>query len=274
MTPPSSDPETESSNRKADLDELVARSMEADRHLLPLLPELLADLQALGTLTKHVVSALDAVGIEPGAAVLDLGCGKGAVAVVLADTFDVQIEGIDAFAPFLESARTLAAERGVQSRCVFRQDDIRNYLGTSATYDAVLLLGIGPVSGNHQETMGDLRRLVRPGGYIVIEDVFLADDVAPLPENDGYVHHAEMLRRLTAHGDVLRQEVVYTAEETRAMNEKNTALIRRRARQLIEKHPDQADAIEAYVHGQEHESDVLGTELICAVWVLERTQVT
>ena len=68
-----------------DLDESVAQAMEADVRLLPLLPELLADLWELGPPAEQVLAALESVGLEPGSTVLDLACGKGAVAVALAE---------------------------------------------------------------------------------------------------------------------------------------------------------------------------------------------
>ncbi len=252
------------------LDEQVARTMEADVRLLPVLPQLLVDLQELGTSADQVVSALYSAGVEPASTVLDLGCGKGAVAVALAERLAVRVEGIDAFPPFLEAARALASVRGVSSRCVFRKGDIRNFLGRAGHYDTVLLLSVGPVSGDHQRTVADLRTLVRPGGYIVIEDGFLAQGVEHLSGCEGYAGRGETLHRLTASGDALVQEVVCTTEETRSVNERNTALIRQRARLLEASHPDLAGSLGAYVARQERETERLGTDLICAVWVLRR----
>jgi len=252
------------------LDEEVARTLDAEVHLLPVLAELLADLQELGTPTEHILSALGSAGVQPGAAVVDLGYGKGAVAVALAERLGLRVEGIDGFPPFVEAARVLAAERGVSSRCFFRQGDIRSVLGSKGRYDVVLLLSVGPVSGDHQKTVADLRRLVRPGGWMVIEDGFLADGVAQSPGWEAYADNSETLRRLTAFGDELIQEIVSSAEETRSVNERNTALIRRRAHRLKAAHPDLAGAIEEYLATQERETEILGTQVTCAVWVLRR----
>jgi SAM-dependent methyltransferase len=256
----------------SDLEECVARIMEVDVRLLPVLPDLVADLWELGAAADRIVDALRAAGVEPGSRVLDLGCGKGAVAVALAERLDLRVKGIDALPPFLDAARALAAARGVSSRCVFRQGDIRRLLGKTGRYDAVLLLSLGPVAGDHRRTVGEVRRLVRPGGHLVIDDGFLADGVGRLPGYEGHADRSETLGRLTAFGDLLVREVVSSAEETRPVNERNTASIRRRARALKVAHPDLAGPIDEYVARQERETSLLGTDLTCALWVLRRVE--
>ena len=254
-----------------DLDESVAQAMEADVRLLPFLPELLADLWELGPAAEQVVAALESVGVGPDSTVLDLACGKGAVAVALAERLGVRVVGIDAFPPFLQAAQALAAERGVSPKCRFEQGDIRNLLGKEEQYDVALLLSVGPVLGDYEQTMAWLRNLVRTGGYIVIEDGFLADGVAHLPPAEGYVGHSETLRQLTACRDVVVQESICPMEQTRSVNQRNTDLIRQRASLLRASHPAFEQLIDEYVARQERETRTLGTDVLCAIWVLRRT---
>ena len=82
-----------------DLDESVAQAMETDVRLLPLLPALLADLWELGPSAKQVVAALESVGVGPDSTVLDLACGKGAVAVALAEQLGVRVSSEQAIPP-------------------------------------------------------------------------------------------------------------------------------------------------------------------------------
>jgi 2-polyprenyl-3-methyl-5-hydroxy-6-metoxy-1,4-benzoquinol methylase len=253
-----------------DLDEQIALAMEIDPRLLPLLPELLVDLEELGGDGDDIVAALAAAGLPPGSTVLDLGCGKGAIAVALAERLDLEVDGVDGFAPFVEASRTLAASRGVAGRCRFRHGDIRRLLGTAASYDAVLLLGVGPVAGDHESTVAGLRTLVRPGGLIVVDDLYLAEGAAQPIGYDGYADLAGMRRHLTAPGCAIVGETICQAEATRAVNERNTALIRRRAHELREAHPGLAELIDAYVARQELETELLGTEHVCAIWTLRR----
>ncbi|MBX7184070.1 MAG: class I SAM-dependent methyltransferase [Vicinamibacteria bacterium] len=87
--------------------ESIAYAMEADARLLPILPDLLVDLEDLGPAPKQVVSLFKALRLKRESLVLDLGCGKGAVAVALAEHLGLRVEGIDAFPPFLRAARAL-----------------------------------------------------------------------------------------------------------------------------------------------------------------------
>lgn len=82
-----------------DVGESIARAMEIDVRLLPVLSGLLVDLSELGPSPEQIVSAFQAVGMEPGSRVLDLGCGKGTVAVALAERLGLRVEGIDASHP-------------------------------------------------------------------------------------------------------------------------------------------------------------------------------
>lgn len=49
---------------RPDLDEQIARTLDADERLLSLLPEFLADLRELGTFADDIVSTLAAAGFD------------------------------------------------------------------------------------------------------------------------------------------------------------------------------------------------------------------
>ena len=250
--------------------ERVARAMEVDVRLLPLLPELLADLEGLGSRPHEIAELLKAAGAPAGASVLDLGCGKGAVSVALAERLGARVVGVDAFPPFLEAARRLAAERGVAPLCTFREGDILEVLRGEASHDVVLLVSVGPLLGDHRRTLEGLRRQVQAGGLVLIADGFLADGVDALPGYEGCASRAGTLRQLAAFGDVLVREIVTPPAETRAENDRYTALIRGRAERLCRLHPDLAGLIDAYVARQEHEVAQIEHGFVCTTWVLRR----
>ena len=59
----------------------IAASMDAEPELIPFLPRLFVDLEDLGARADHVLEILRRAEFAAGSKVLDLGCGKGAVAV-------------------------------------------------------------------------------------------------------------------------------------------------------------------------------------------------
>lgn len=252
------------------LDESVAQAMEADVRLLPLLPELLADVWELGPPAEQVLAVLESIGVEPDSTVLDLACGKGAVAVALAERLGVRVEGVDAFDPFLHDARALAAERGVSEKCRFVQGDIRDLLRREKAYDVALLLSVGPVLGDYERTIEGLRKLVRADGFMVIEDGFVPDGLTNLPMVEGYIGYSETLRQLTACRDVVVNEFICPTEQSRSVNQRNTDLIRRRANLVKASHAALARLIDEYVARQERETQILGTDVPCAIWALRR----
>lgn len=255
---------------RGDLQERVAQMMEIDVRLLPLLPELLADLEGLGGRPEEIAEALGEAGLPAGASVLDLGCGKGAVAVAVAERLGARVLGIDAFPPFIEAARAHASARGVADRCDFREGDALDVLEGRARHDAVLLVSVGPLLGDHRRTLEGLRRQARPGGLVLIADGFLAEGVDALRGYEGCSSRADTVRQLAAFGDVLVREIVTSPAETRAENDRYTALIRGRAERLRHRHPDLAGLLDAYVERQEHEVDQIERGFVCATWVLRR----
>jgi SAM-dependent methyltransferase len=250
--------------------ERVAQMMEVDVRLLPFLPELLADLQGLGSRPDEIADALQAAGAPAGGTVLDLGCGKGAVSVTLAERFGARVVGVDAFPPFLEAARVLAAERSVAHLCTFREGDIVEVLRGEASDDVVLLVSVGPLLGDHRRTLEGLRRQVRPGGLVLIADGFLAEGVDALPGYEGCSSRSATLRQLAAFGDVLVRESVTPPAETRAENDRYIALIRGRAERLRRTRPDLVALVDAYVARQEHEVAQIERGFVCATWILRR----
>ncbi len=250
----------------------VATSLDASPALLPFLPALLADVEALGSSPGAVIDLLRGRGLPAETTrVLDLGCGKGAVAVPLAEALGFQVLGVDAFAPFVEAARQRAQARGVAHRCRFVCEDLRRTLRADAAFDVLVYASIGPLLWPMDEAMRRLRRVVRPGGLLVIDDGFMAEEGASVPGYEGYAGHTETRRRLTAAGDEILEEVLCSPEAMHAENRRTTERIRRRAEELARAHPEQARLFRAYVRRQERECAVLEAAYVPALWLLRRS---
>jgi len=202
--------------------------------------------------------------------VLDLGCGKGAVAVALARRFGASVCGVDGMSAFIDEARALAESQGVAKQCEFRCGDLRASLD-DATFDVVMMLGLGPVLGSPSQTVATLRRAVGEGGHLVIGDAFLAETaVSGTADEPDYFHHAETLRQLAQYGDHLVHEAIDPQGDVDEFNIRATELIRQRADMLAVEHPKLADHLRAYVRRQEAESQLLSETLVCATWLIRR----
>jgi len=253
----------------------LAQAFDATPELLPFIPELLADLWALGSSVEVIVELLRPLGLPAETTrVLDLGCGKGAVALTLAQEFGFQALGVDFFEPFVQQARERAEEMGVTDLCQFVCEDIRNTLLEARDFDVVIYASVGTL-GRLDECVAKLRGCIRPGGYMLIDNVFLADpDKVESPWYEHCATHQDTLRRLTAHGDALLREVIIPTEDVKALNRKYTGLIRKRAEKLAGLNPEAAGSLFWYVEKQERESEIMETTVTSAVWLLQRASIT
>ncbi len=214
----------------------VADNLEATPELLPYLGELLADLWELGSDPDVAVDFLRPLDLAPESTrVLDLACGKGPLAITLAFKLGFRVDGVDLYPPFIDEARQRADAAGVGERCRFEVGDLRQRLAPDPPYDVVAYASVG-VLGALDEAVGRLRRAVRAGGYLLIDDGFLVDE--KMLARVGYEHyapHEETRQCLTRHGDRILREERLAPEELRRVNLENTANIRRRAEQLSER---------------------------------------
>ncbi len=255
-----------------ELNEQIARSLDAPPELLPFLPELLADIWALGASVKIIVDLLRPMGLDdPGRRVFDVGCGKGAVAVSLAKQIGCRVYGVDGFEPFIAEARTRAADAGVAELCTFECGDMREAVEHVRDYDAVIYAAHGPTLAGRR-CVEALRQCVRRGGYIVVDDGFLVEGVQSKPP--GYEDcrpYDQTVAALCAHGDRVVREVTLSPEKWHADDDRITNLVRRRAEALAVRHPQAASLLDEYVQVQQRECETLKAIHVPATWLLQRT---
>jgi cyclopropane fatty-acyl-phospholipid synthase-like methyltransferase len=256
---------------KPELARQIAYALECSPDLLPLMPELLTDLEELGGSSSKIVELLRPLDLPRGARVLDLGCGKGAVLLALAAELGVRGVGVDAFPPFIEEAHESARQRGLDGRCTFRCDDLHDATKELGGFHVAMMLGLGLAVGEQQEIVRLLRGCVPPGGFLVVDDAFLPEGVAgTVPGYEGYADHATTLARLRAHGDVILQEHCVPGEQLEQQIQRETEKIRRRAEDLVRRRPEVAEQVRAYVRRQRREARLARDSVVDAVWLLQR----
>jgi ubiquinone/menaquinone biosynthesis C-methylase UbiE len=256
----------------SDSEQQIAAAFGIEPVLVPVLPELLADIWALGSWPEKIVDLLRlATKLREGASVVDLGCGKGAVAIPIARDLLLRLHGIDLFPPFLAEARARAESAGVSELCHFEVGDLRQAFKDGRKYNVAILAGVGAI-GDYGSTVREMRRIVHSGGVLVIDDGFLEGDAGPTPPGyEYYRSHGETVRQLTSHGDRMMHERFVPADELKEYNRINTEVIRRRAAELAASTPELAEALERYVQSEQEECAFLESRTSAAIWLLERS---
>lgn len=128
-----------------------------------------AKLDALGTICS----------LHPGQRHLDLACGKGEMLCRYARDHGVTGVGIDVHPPFLDDARARAAELGVDAQLRFVAGDAGHPDGVGDHFDIVSCIGATWIGGGLSGSLDLMRRLARPGGWLLVGEVYWTEEPSP-----------------------------------------------------------------------------------------------
>jgi ubiquinone/menaquinone biosynthesis C-methylase UbiE len=115
---------------------------------------------------------LDAMGIDSARSVLDLGCGTGVAARMIARRpgFAGRVTGIDRSPHLVGAAIRLAREDGVGSRVEFRAGDSHTLQLRDAEFDAVVAHTLFSHLEDPRSVLREIVRVLKPGGKAGIFD--------------------------------------------------------------------------------------------------------
>jgi len=258
-------------------EERLARSLTAETaELLPFLPYLLQDFWELGS-EPGVMAALAKKhsGAREGAAVLDLGCGKGAVSVRIAQALKARVKGIDLIPEFVGFAAQKARECGVADLCHFEIGDICEAAAAEKNYDVVVFGAVGSALGTPAETLRRLKQPAKPGGLILIDDACLKEGAAPegIRFRSGEFLTEKQWAALFEESGLELAEAVWASGMESAENPDSAsamAAISKRASELAERLPGKRAIFEGYVRSQQSECDDTGSILEGVAWALRK----
>jgi len=175
---------------------------------------------------------LDAA-IEPGEHVVDLGCGSGVECFVAARLTGAsgQVTGVDMLDPMLELAEKGLA--GVTENLGYRNVEFKkSYLEKlpleDASADVMLSNCVMNLSVDKRRSYGEIFRVLRPGGRLVISDVVCESDPDPAIRND------ETLRGECIAGAMTQSHLSALLEETGFVG---TLFIKRFPYRTVQGHP-------------------------------------
>jgi arsenite methyltransferase len=118
-------------------------------------------------------------GVEPGAVVLDLGCGAGTDLLIAAQMAGAtgRVIGVDMTAAMLERARASADAMGL-ARVELHEALIESLPVEDASVDVVISNGVVDLVPDKDAVLDEIDRVLRPGGRLQLADVVIHHEVS------------------------------------------------------------------------------------------------
>lgn len=133
-----------------------------------------SDADDLPTATGRLTGLmLEAARIEPGMSLLDVGCGTGAPACLLAGEHGARVTGITTSAEGIQAAEARAKAAGLSDVTEFLQRDGMDNGFPDESFDRVWVLESSHLMRERDRLVAECARVLRPGGRMVLCDIVL-----------------------------------------------------------------------------------------------------
>jgi 2-polyprenyl-3-methyl-5-hydroxy-6-metoxy-1,4-benzoquinol methylase len=110
---------------------------------------------------------IDELQLPAGSAVLEVGCGAGFLTVALAGR-GYRVDAVDASEAMVASTRARIAAAGFGGVATARAEDVHALSARDGAYAAVVALGVVPWLHSPSRAVGELGRVLRPGGAAIL----------------------------------------------------------------------------------------------------------
>jgi ubiquinone/menaquinone biosynthesis C-methylase UbiE len=147
------------------------------------------------SVAANAVRRLRHVPVHRGWSYLDVGCGNGAAALLVADTFGVSVVGVDEDPQQIALARALAGDR---TDVLFMTADATCLPFDEGRFDVVATNKTTHHVPRWSSALAEMRRVLKPQGYLVYADLkapfWLAWVLKPLADHVGVFTGADLDR--------------------------------------------------------------------------------
>lgn len=162
-----------------------------------------ADELHIGGLSATLVFG-KSLGFTPGARILDLGCGIGGPARVIAEGLKVDVTGIDLVEDFIVAASGLTRRCRLADRVRFLRASALATPFASATFDGAYMIALGMNVADKPALFREARRVLKPGARLGVCDPMLVADAPgspsfPLPWGPAETSFLELPTTYRAH---------------------------------------------------------------------------
>jgi cyclopropane fatty-acyl-phospholipid synthase-like methyltransferase len=253
------------------LEESIITAMElTDKALVKHLPYIFQDWWELGSISEEVIKIIKKYKTNYSSInVLDLGSGKGAVSIKIASELKCKCFGIDGIDDFVNFSNDKSKEYSVDNICTFETNDIRTRIKTLEKYDIILLMAIGPVLGNYYETLTKLSSHLNNDGLIIINDGYIENGCNK--DYPNLLKENELLKQVNNAGmEIIEKITINEFSNIDKKYENENKNIQKRCKELIEKYPDDKEALLGYIERQKREYEILTNEIIPAIFVIKK----
>ncbi|MFB3916850.1 MAG: class I SAM-dependent methyltransferase [Terriglobales bacterium] len=117
--------------------------------------------------SASVLRLVDALGLAPGARILEVGCGAGLTTTALAKRGHI-MEAIDSVPAMIELTRRKVEQQGLSDRVHAGVGDCHCLGYPENSFEVVIAMGVTPYLHSLPVALRELARVLKPGGHIVI----------------------------------------------------------------------------------------------------------
>jgi SAM-dependent methyltransferase len=197
--------------------------------------------------------------------VLDIACGKGGPALILASTYGCRITGVELRPGFADEARARIAAAGLESLVEVHTGDGAEFALEPEAWDAALCVGAAFVWGTIADASAALWPAVRPGGFAAIGEPFWRERPPPADGHDGdFVTLDATVARFEGSGFATTGVIASSSDDW----DRYYSLHWRAVEEWLDEQPDHPDADEIRTRHSERRTRYFAVDRAALDWAI------